>query len=169
MPVELLLAAPGEIELAEYEDVEPGPEQVHARALVSSISHGTELTLLLGRSPFGGKSFDSELRLFVEAEAPDYPARLGYEWVGEVIATGSSGLGVSVGDRIQAALPHRETQLIDIKGGVPWSSPSGRPPRRARGTASVGHDRAPGRSRRGASDRRPRGRLRPRCLWADER
>jgi 2-desacetyl-2-hydroxyethyl bacteriochlorophyllide A dehydrogenase len=121
MPVELLLAAPGEIELAEYEDVEPGPEQVHAQALVSSISHGTELTLFLGRSPFGGKSFDPELRLFVEAAASEYPARLGYEWVGEVTATGSSGLGVSVGERIHAALPHRETQLIDVRGLVPWS------------------------------------------------
>jgi len=121
MPVELLLAAPGELELTEYEDVQPGPGQVHARALVSSISHGTELALFLGRSPFGGKRFDPELRLFVDNEAPGYPARLGYEWVGEVTATGSPGLGVSVGDRIQAALPHRETQLVDVGGAVPWS------------------------------------------------
>ena len=36
-------------------------------------------------------------------------------------AVGSPELGVAVGDRIQAALPHRETQLVDAAGQVPWS------------------------------------------------
>jgi threonine dehydrogenase-like Zn-dependent dehydrogenase len=121
MPAELLLTAPGEVVLAGYEEREPGPHEVHARALVSSISQGTELTLYLGRSPFGAKRFDRDLRLFVETDEPEYPARLGYEWVGEVTAVGASVTGVSVGDRIQAALPHRESQLVDVTGLVPWS------------------------------------------------
>ncbi len=121
MPSELLLAAPGELRFGDYDDAEPGPGELRARALVSSISHGTELALFQGRSPFGGRRFDRELRLFVDADEPDYPARLGYEWVGEVTATGSDLAGVRVGDRIQAALPHRETQVVDTAGAVPWS------------------------------------------------
>ena len=38
--------------------------EVRARAILSGISHGTEMKLYRGASPFGEKEFDADLRLF---------------------------------------------------------------------------------------------------------
>jgi len=122
MPAELLLLGPGELGFAEYDERALGSRELRARGLVSGISHGTELALFQGRSPFGGRRFDRDLRLFVDSnEQADGPLRPGYEWVGEVTGVGASVDGVGMGDRIQAALPHRETQTVDVDGAVPWS------------------------------------------------
>jgi 2-desacetyl-2-hydroxyethyl bacteriochlorophyllide A dehydrogenase len=122
MPIELLLAGPGELTFAEYDERELGPREVRARGIVSGISHGTELTNFQGRSPFGGKRLDRDLRLFVDSDAEaEYPLRPGYEWVGEVTDVGAAVNEVSVRDRVQAAMPHRETQTVDLDGAVPWS------------------------------------------------
>jgi 2-desacetyl-2-hydroxyethyl bacteriochlorophyllide A dehydrogenase len=121
MPAELLLIGPGELELATYDELELGRRSVRARALVSGISQGTELSLVRGSSPFRTKRFDPDLRLFVADEERGYPLRLGYEWVGEVTAVGEDVHEVRVGDRVHAALPHRETQTIDLEGAALWS------------------------------------------------
>jgi threonine dehydrogenase-like Zn-dependent dehydrogenase len=111
LPKELLLAGPHSIRIAPYDDPELGPREVRAKAIVSGISHGTELALYRGDSPFGGKRFDLDLRLFVEdSETQPYPMRLGYEWVGAVSAVGEGVRGVEVGDRVHLTLPHRQTQ-----------------------------------------------------------
>jgi threonine dehydrogenase-like Zn-dependent dehydrogenase len=132
MPAELLLTAPGVLELAPYEEPQMGRRSIRARALVSGISQGTELSLLRGSSPFGAKRFDPDLRLFVADDLPVYPLRLGYEWVGAVTAIGEDVVEVQVGDHVHAALPHRETQTIDLDGALPWSLlPPGLAPDRA--------------------------------------
>src|SRR4030095_7125142 len=88
---------------------------MRANAIVSGISHGTELALYRGDSAFAGKLFDLDLRLFVEdAETESYPMRLGYEWIGEVGAVGADVHGIEVGDRVHLTLPHRETQTVAI-------------------------------------------------------
>jgi 2-desacetyl-2-hydroxyethyl bacteriochlorophyllide A dehydrogenase len=113
LPKELLLAGPRSIRIAPYDDPELGPHEVRADAIVSGISHGTELALYRGDSPFGAKRFDPDLRLFVEdSETHPYPMRLGYEWVGRVGAVGTNVGGIEVGDRVHLTLPHRETQTV---------------------------------------------------------
>lgn len=124
MPHELLVTGPRSLELAPYEDAPPAPNEVRAEAIVSGISHGTELALYRGVSAFAGKRFDTDLRLFLEDDAAaSYPLRVGYEWVGEVRETGAEVDAVRVGDRLQLALPHRETQTITLADDArtPWS------------------------------------------------
>ena len=123
MPNELVLSAPREIRLAAYEDPPLEAEQIRAEAIVSGISHGTELALYRGASPFDGKRFDLDLRLFEEeARETLYPMRLGYEWVGRVRDVGAGARGVDVGDVVHAALPHRQTQTIAVtdERAPPW-------------------------------------------------
>jgi threonine dehydrogenase-like Zn-dependent dehydrogenase len=123
MPNELLLAGPREIQIAPYDDPEPAPYEVRANAIVSGISHGTELALYRGDSAFSRKRFDLDLRLFVEdAGAQPYPMRLGYEWVGRVGAVGAKVRGIDAGDRVHLTLPHRETQTVRIADdpSAPW-------------------------------------------------
>src|SRR3954471_3575601 len=113
MPLDLLLTAPRSIALSPYDELPLQADQLRAEAIVSGISHGTELALYRGASPFAGKSFDTDLRLFVEeAESSAYPMRLGYEWVGAVRELGAAVGAVEVGDLVHLALPHRETQTI---------------------------------------------------------
>src|SRR6266542_268288 len=113
MPHELLLTEPRSIMLGPYDDPPVGPEEVRAEAIVSGISHGTELALFRGVSPFDGKRFDADLRLFVDDDqTATYPMRLGYEWVGTVRETGAAVRPPQSGDLVQLSLPHRETQTI---------------------------------------------------------
>ncbi len=115
MPYELLLTEPRSIRLGQYDDPPVAPEQVRAEAIVSGISHGTELALFRGVSPFDGKRFDADLRLFVDNDRTEtYPMRLGYEWVGTVRETGAAVRTLETGDVVHLALPHRETQTLTV-------------------------------------------------------
>jgi threonine dehydrogenase-like Zn-dependent dehydrogenase len=125
MPRELVVTGPRSIELASYEDAPPASNEVRADAIVSGISHGTELALYRGVSAFAGKQFDPDLRLFLERDgAASYPIRLGYEWVGEVREVGVEVDTVAVGDLLHLALPHRETQTVALADdpGAPWTA-----------------------------------------------
>jgi 2-desacetyl-2-hydroxyethyl bacteriochlorophyllide A dehydrogenase len=125
MPLELLVTGPRSIELAPYEDTPPARNEVRADAILSGISQGTELALFRGVSPFGGKRFDTELRLFFDQEAAGaYPLRLGYEWVGRVRDAGEEVEEVRAGDLLHLALPHRETQTTAIADDphAPWTA-----------------------------------------------
>src|SRR5688500_19118581 len=115
MPNEPLLTGPRAIELAAYEDPPLQADQVRAEAIVSGISHGTEIALYRGVSPFAGKRFDLDLRVFEPAaDGQQYPMRLGYEWVGRVGSVGGEVRGSGVGDVVPARLPHRDTQPVTI-------------------------------------------------------
>jgi 2-desacetyl-2-hydroxyethyl bacteriochlorophyllide A dehydrogenase len=124
VPDELLIIEPRSIALAAYGEDPLARNQVRAEAMVSGISHGTELALYRGVSPFDGKRFDPELRLFVEeAQALRYPMRVGYEWVGRIREAGDDVVGLAVGDLVHVALPHRETQTVTIEESpvAPWT------------------------------------------------
>jgi threonine dehydrogenase-like Zn-dependent dehydrogenase len=115
MPLELLLTEPRTIALSPYDEPALRPNEVRAEAIVSGISHGTELALYRGASAFDGKRFDSDLRLFVkDVGNATYPMRLGYEWVGTVRERGTAVGSVEVGDLVHLALPHRETQTLAV-------------------------------------------------------
>lgn len=136
MPRKLLLTAPRQIDLVAYEDPPLQPDQVRARGLLSGISHGTELNLYRGTSPFTDKRFDPDLRLFVPAgEATTYPQPLGYEWVGEVEAVGAAVTHLRPGDRVHLLAPHAETHTFDPfhvpYRGVLQPLPPNLPPERA--------------------------------------
>jgi threonine dehydrogenase-like Zn-dependent dehydrogenase len=115
MPYELLLTEPRSIAAHPYDEEPVASNQVRAEAIVSGISHGTELALYRGASPFDGKRFDMERRLFTDdARAASYPMRLGYEWVGTISEKGSAVRAPDVGDLVHAALPHRGTQTVTV-------------------------------------------------------
>lgn len=113
MPHELLLTGPRQITLAPYDEPPLAADQVRAQAVLSAISHGTELNLYRGTSAFHERRFDPALRLFVaSAEQAPYPARLGYEWIGRVVEVGAAVTGYAPGDLIHLPLPHRETHTF---------------------------------------------------------
>ena len=124
MPYELLLTEPRSIRLDPYGEQPVAPNQVRAEAIASGVSHGTELALYRGVSPFDGKRFDADLRLFMDdLRAETYPMRLGYEWVGIVREAGIGVDAVAVGDLLHLTLPHRETQTVtlDDDARAPWT------------------------------------------------
>jgi len=124
MPRELLLSGPRAIELAPFDEPPLAPDQIRAEAIVSGVSHGTELALYRGVSPFDGKRFDTDLRVFIaDAGTETYPMRLGYEWIGIVREAGAAVDALDVGDLVHLALPHRETQTVTIgeEPGAPWT------------------------------------------------
>ena len=143
------------------------PDQVRAEAIVSGISHGTELALYRGVSPFDGKRFDPDLRLFVEdAEIGDVPdaARLRVGRDGERARRGRSAHR-EVGDLVHLALPHRETQTLAVDDDrTPLTPAAERSRSRARRAALVGDDRAAGDPRRADQGRRHGRGLRARRL-----
>jgi 2-desacetyl-2-hydroxyethyl bacteriochlorophyllide A dehydrogenase len=119
MPRELLLTGVRALELADYDDAPVGDGEVRAEATLSGLSLGTELALYRGASPFRGKRFDLDLRLFVDDASAAFPSRLGYEWVGVVREVGAGVAAPRVGERIHVTLPHRETQTFAAQG-PPW-------------------------------------------------
>jgi 2-desacetyl-2-hydroxyethyl bacteriochlorophyllide A dehydrogenase len=134
VPRELLVTGPKASSLVQYDERPLGPDDVRAAALVSGISHGTELQLWRGTSSFRGRRFDPELRLFVEDEDDaDYPIRIGYEWVGRVQEVGAGVRAVEPGALVHLPRPHAETHVfaVDELAGLPFRLPDGLPPERA--------------------------------------
>lgn len=110
MPEELLLVGPRDVRITAYEETKLNPDEIRAEAVLSGISHGTELNLYRGTSPFHDKQFDPNLRLFVPvSESVMYPAPIGYEWVGRVTEVGSAVSGFAPGDLIHLPFGHRAT------------------------------------------------------------
>lgn len=118
MPLELQLTAPGELAFVPYDDPPLQSGEVRAQAVMSGISHGTEMNLFTGKNPFVEKEFDKELRLFVPRKEPLVGSViLGYEWVGEVIDVAPNVSRFKVGDRVHLPFRHRQTHTFqeDLK------------------------------------------------------
>jgi 2-desacetyl-2-hydroxyethyl bacteriochlorophyllide A dehydrogenase len=110
------------------------PDEVRASAIVSGISQGTELQLWRGTSPFGGKRFDPDLRLFVDGQhSAGYPLRIGYEWIGRIAEVGSEVRDLEVGELVHLPRPHSEQQIfaVDRSAGLPFVLPDGLSPETA--------------------------------------
>jgi threonine dehydrogenase-like Zn-dependent dehydrogenase len=100
-------------------DEEPsrlGPREIRVRALLSGISHGTELSLYRGTSAFADRVFDRDLRAFVRPDPPRpaYPATLGYELVGSVEETGADVHELEPGALVHVGAPHRDEAVLDL-------------------------------------------------------
>ena len=114
MPTEFQLVSPRELRYRTYQEPPLAPNEIRAQAVLSGISHGTELNLYRGTAPFHDKVFDPELRLLTDAAAGEnYPAELGYEWVGRVTEVGGEVSGFREGDLIHLPFGHRETHTVD--------------------------------------------------------
>lgn len=112
----LTLVAPETLEIQEVELPPLGPGQARLRSLVSGISHGTELNLYGGTSPFGERVFDREHRLFrPRTEGTVYPSGLGYELVSEVVEVAPDVEGLAPGDVVHTLDGHRDETIIDVE------------------------------------------------------
>lgn len=110
MAKKLQLTESRQLEYIESEDKPLANNEVRAEAVLSGISHGTEMNLYRGTAPFHEKYFDAELRLFREGRAEtNYINFLGYEWVGRISKVGSDVKHLKVGDLVHMPLPHAET------------------------------------------------------------
>jgi 2-desacetyl-2-hydroxyethyl bacteriochlorophyllide A dehydrogenase len=120
MPTELILTAPRQLEFAELPDTPLAPDQVRAEAILSGISHGTELNLYSGNSPFKDKTFDLDLRLFVDkpAEEAEEVGRIGYEWVGRVTEVGAAVSNFKVGDLVHLPFHHAQRHTFSTGEGT---------------------------------------------------
>ena len=114
MAKRLILAEPGKVAFEEFDPGTPGPGQVRAKAVLSGISHGTEMTSYLGKSPFIKKVFtgDRVFRDMQPGDTPFYPFRwCGYDMVGEVTAVGAGVTAYRPGDRVFIPIPH-QTEFV---------------------------------------------------------
>ena len=115
LAVNLLLEGGRRVVLADEPSRPLHAGEVRLRSLRSAISHGTELNLYRGTSPFGDRVFDRGLRAFVPAaEAVAFPQRLGYELVAEVTEVGEGVTGLAAGDVVHAGAPHGEETVLDV-------------------------------------------------------
>ena len=116
MGQQLVLSAPEQLAIEEYEDRQLGPKEVRLQTLYSGISAGTELTSYYGSSPHLKKRWASDRRLFVASEENErhYPVRdLGYEEVGRVIECGPEVTGVTEGQLVYGPWGHRTHHIAD--------------------------------------------------------
>ena len=112
----LVLEGPRRLRLLDEDVAGLRPREIRVRALLSGISHGTELNLYRGGSAFAERVFDRELRAFVRPDPPrpTYPATLGYGLVGAVEEVGSDVEELAVGDLVHAGAPHRDEAVLDV-------------------------------------------------------
>jgi 2-desacetyl-2-hydroxyethyl bacteriochlorophyllide A dehydrogenase len=117
----LLIESPRKIRFDSYEERAPEPSEVRVRTLYSGISAGTEMTIYRGSNPYAKKRWDSELKLFLNAEDDPrmYPCPLGYEEVGEVVEVGAEVTGVQPGDRVYGSWGHRTGVILPGRMAVP--------------------------------------------------
>lgn len=135
----LMLVGPRQLEIRKVKLPAVGPRCILVKAMVSGLSHGTEMNLYRGTSPFGDKEFDPMIRAFVPAGSSArsvegggvgaYPIEIGYEMVGRLEAIGSEVTEFRVGDIVHTGTPHRDLTVVDIDAvrdfGYPvWRLPS---------------------------------------------
>ena len=113
MLLEVQLIAPRELTFVSYDDPPLQSGEVRGRAIMSGISHGTEMNLFTGNNPFVEQGFEPELRLFVPRQAPLIGSlSLGYEWIGEVVDLAPDVSRFKVGDRVHLPFRHRQTHTF---------------------------------------------------------
>ena len=98
----LIIEEPRKIRFDNYEERAVEPNEVLLRTLFSGISAGTEMTIYRGSNPYAKKRWDSELKLFLNAQHDPrmYPTPLGYEEVGRVVEVGPQVEGLAAGDLV---------------------------------------------------------------------
>src|ERR687897_272603 len=131
MPRTLVLDGPRRLRLSDQPTRPLRAGEIRLRAMLSGISHGTELSLYRGTSAFTDKVFDRGLRAFVEppaGSAATYPVTLGYEMVGQVTEVAPDVTEVAVGDLVHTGTPHQEETVLDLAASLRATYPMVRLP-----------------------------------------
>jgi 2-desacetyl-2-hydroxyethyl bacteriochlorophyllide A dehydrogenase len=111
----LTLLGPRQLEIREEPSATLEPGQARLRSLVSGVSHGTELNLYRGTSPFAGNEFDHGRRLFRPRQDNGFrPHGIGYELVSEVVEVAPDVSVIKPGDVVHTAGSHRDETVIDV-------------------------------------------------------
>jgi threonine dehydrogenase-like Zn-dependent dehydrogenase len=115
MPRELVLAAPGRVELREYSEPALGPGQLRIRTRFAAPKHGTESHAFRGDPTLAERIFDPEYRMFLPAPERRalFPRAVGNMAVGEVVEVARGVRGFAPGDAVYGHLPIRETHTVD--------------------------------------------------------
>jgi 2-desacetyl-2-hydroxyethyl bacteriochlorophyllide A dehydrogenase len=95
------------VELRTEELAEPQPDEVRVRAVLSAISHGTEMLVYRGE-------VDADLALDLPTLVGGYgfPLKYGYASVGRAVAVGREVRGVREGDLVFALHPHQDEYVV---------------------------------------------------------
>ncbi|RSM48123.1 oxidoreductase [Actinoplanes sp. ATCC 53533] len=131
MPQTVQFTSPHCVEVVDQPALELRPGQVRVRTSFSGISAGTELTAYRGTNPYLNRSWDPDLRLFVDdTSGLNYPlAGLGYSEVGQVVEVAPDvaddevpPVGAQVwgiwGHRSEAVLPAEKLRGCTIPEGL---------------------------------------------------
>ncbi|MDT8299088.1 MAG: hypothetical protein RQ801_12345, partial [Spirochaetaceae bacterium] len=119
MATKLELSAPKQVRFTQVDIKEPGENEIALEAVLSAVSHGTELSLYRGTSPFAHRSFDMEKRLFIDG-GDSFPQAMGYEWVGRVVGVGGGVRIFQKGDLLHLPLLHAEWHLCSMDQFTAW-------------------------------------------------
>lgn len=101
------IAAPGVVAVREEALPAVGPGDVHVRALVSGISHGTEMLVYRGQAPP-----DLPLDLPTLQGSFRFPIKYGYASVGRVAAVGPGVEDLRPGDLVFVHHPHQTEYVV---------------------------------------------------------
>jgi 2-desacetyl-2-hydroxyethyl bacteriochlorophyllide A dehydrogenase len=113
---EVIIQAPGRIEVREAEVSSPGPGQVRVRTSVCGISPGTELLAFRGQLPTRD---DADYSIDPHAGSATYPMRTGYCSVGVVDKTGPDVDPAWQGRRVFTFQPHGTISIADTSDVIP--------------------------------------------------
>jgi threonine dehydrogenase-like Zn-dependent dehydrogenase len=119
VPRELLAVSPGKTEIREYSEPKLGDYDIRICTEFASPKHGTKSHGFTVESPFVGKRFDDELRIFLpgKSKKEQFPRSRGNMAVGTVIEAGPRAKKFKVGDRVYGHLPIRETHTVNENRG----------------------------------------------------
>lgn len=113
-PRALWFAGRRRAELRPDEAPAPGPGEVRVRAVLSAVSHGTEMLVYRGGVPE-----DLPLDLPTFAGGFSFPIKHGYASVGRVVDTGPGVEGLSPGDPVFVHHPHQDVFTVPADLPVP--------------------------------------------------
>jgi len=95
------------VELRNEEIADPAPDELRVRAVLSAISHGTEMLVYRGE-------VDADLALDLPTLVGGYgfPLKYGYASVGRAVAVGRDVRGLREGDLVFALHPHQDEYVV---------------------------------------------------------
>lgn len=128
----LMITEPGGVELITDRLPPLGPADVYAQAVVSGISHGTEMAWVRGSAAALHRSWLPKQRLYTAGSGRDYPVAPGYETIARVVAVGSAvGDRIAEGNLVALDRPHATGHVVSVDAAEAGRLPADVAPERA--------------------------------------